>query len=834
VHTTEGSSTGLRARHTAVIFLVSLAGLLLEVGYTRIVSFKLYYYYVYLVLGLALLGIGSGGIFVVVFPRLRRAATDAVIAWCGILGAAVIGIGYFVVARIPIDTVSIWDYGTKGSFKNVAILGTVCFTLFASFVGLGIIVSTILGRGGDRVGRLYFADLIGAGLGCLLAIPLIVSLGPPQVVMLAGLIFAVVGLVMAPSGVALRVIGAVVSVALLVGAIGFEVPDVRPETSKATPDHAAASDWGPVFRVDAVQLPDLSKPGSPPLPFQSLWHDGTFGSIIPKFDGNAAAVTRFDDDPRSLPFGTLGAPPDHTLIIGSAGGNEIVAALHYKSKRIDGVELNPVTVDLLEHRFRDYSGNLAHQPGVHVHQGDGRSYLARQDGKYDLIWFVAPDSYAANNAASSGAFVLSESYLYTTEMIKESLEHLSDRGMMVVQFGELDYRGAPNRTARYAMTARKAFHELGVKDPGAHMIVSPYITNSSGDLSTIMLKRTPFTPAEVARFETALGRVPLSQVSWAPGRPPGEGIVARIVGARDDGQADAIAATYPHRIGPVSDDGPFFWHFSGFGDVLSHYFESISAGDPELLLGERVLILLLGFAILYAAVFLLAPFLFVRREWRALPAKPISALYFAALGLGFIFFEITMIQRLVLYLGYPTYSLTVTLASLLVFTGLGALLSHRLAPRAGTVVGVVFLVLCALTAFYAWGLDPLMDATLDQGLPVRVLVALAVTAPLGMCLGMFMPLGLGVVSTMSPHPDEFVAWSWAVNGFFSVIGSVLSIILAMSIGFRAVQGIALGIYGVAVLAFLGLRRHAARIGPIEPAPVEESHADVGTVEPATT
>ena len=98
-----------------------------------------------------------------------------------------------------------WDYGTKGSFKNIALLGTLCFTLFASFVGLGIIVSTILGRGGDRVGRLYFADLIGAGLGCVLAIPLIVSLGPPQVVLLAGLIFAVVGLVMVPEGVALRV-----------------------------------------------------------------------------------------------------------------------------------------------------------------------------------------------------------------------------------------------------------------------------------------------------------------------------------------------------------------------------------------------------------------------------------------------------------------------------------------------------------------------------------------------------------------------------------------------------------------------------------------------------
>ena len=120
---------------------------------------------------------------------------------------------------------------------------------------------------------------------------------------------------------------------------------------------------------------------------------------------------------------------------------------------------------MVEHTFKHYDGDLAHQPGVHVHQGDGRSYLARQDGKYDLIWFVAPDSYAANNAASSGAFVLSESYLYTTEMIKESLDHLTDRGMMVVQFGELDYADAPNRTARYVMTARKAFRSSGCRTP---------------------------------------------------------------------------------------------------------------------------------------------------------------------------------------------------------------------------------------------------------------------------------------------------------------------------------------------------------------------------------
>ena len=802
---TEDSATGLRARHTVVIFLVSLAGLLLEVGYTRIVSFKLYYYYVYLVLGLALLGIGSGGIFVVVFARLRRATTDSLIAVCALAGAVCIAAGYFVVARIPIDTIRIWDYGTKTSFKNFVVLGVVCFTLFVSFVPLGIIVSTLLGRGGSRVGGLYFADLIGAGLGCVLAIPLIVSLGPPQVLMLSALIFAAVGFVAVPRRVGPRLIAGGVVALLALGTAGVGLSDVRPEETKASPQHAAFSDWGPVFRVDVAEI----RPE-----FKSLFHDGTFGSIIPRFDGNAKGVTRFNDDPRSLPFGLLGAPADHTLIIGSAGGNEIVAALHYQSKKIDGVELNPVTVDLVRNRYKKYSGDLAHQPGVDIHQGDGRSYLARSNDNYDLVWFVAPDSYAANNAASSGAFVLSESYLYTTQMIKESLKHLSDRGVMVVQFGELNFTDAPNRTARYVMTSRRAFKELGIKDPGAHMIVSPYVTHKTGDLATIMLKRTPFTPEEVARYQQAISKVPLSSTSWAPGVAKGPGIVPRLIDA-SDADAAKVAATYPRQVSAISDDGPFFWHFSSFSSVMRHFTDPIDPIDPSIVLGERVLLLLLGIAIVFAAVFLLLPFFFVRKEWRALPAKGISALYFAALGLGFILFEISMIQRLVLFLGYPTYSLTVTLASLLVFTGIGALWSNRLAPRARVVVPMVFLVLCALTAFYELGLDGLKDGLLSEGLAVRVMLVIAVLAPLGLCLGMFMPLGLGIVSGLSNHPDEYVAWSWAVNGFFSVIGSVLTTILAMSFGFRLVQLVALGIYAIAVLAFFRLQTQS-RVGVPDP------------------
>ena len=240
----------------------------------------------------------------------------------------------------------------------------------------------------------------------------------------------------------------------------------------------------------------------------------------------------------------------------------------------------------------------------------------------------------------------------------------------------------------------------------------------------------------------------------------------------------------------------------------------MSSFNPEDSIGERVLLLLLGIAIAYAAVFLLLPFAIQRRRDRRAhaaldgdatalahqPARGTAAVYFASLGLGFMLIEVTMIQRLTLLLGYPTYSLTVTLASILVFTGVGALLSPKLAARTGRPMVILWIALAVLTVFYQYGLDGFTDALLPSGLAVRVLASVLVLAPLGLCLGMFMPLGLGELSRFSTDTERYVAWAWAVNGFFSVIGSVLTTILSMTFGFRVVMFLALVAYAAAAIA----------------------------------
>ncbi len=454
-------------RYTAEILLISLAALLLEIAYTRVISFKLFYYWTYLVIGLALLGIGSGGVLVVVSERLKKASLDAIIRWGCLWGAFSIGVGYLVVAMTPIDTLSIWQYRTWTSFSNLSRLVLICVALFASFVSIGLMISALFARRSEHISRLYFADLLGAGLACAGVVFLLATIGPPATIVLAGVILAALGIRLSIGhGRVAPVLGAVLVVVLGIAVISPSVlPDISTDGVKDDlgEDDTLYSSWSPVFRVDAVEVNE---------DVRLLFHDGLLGSAIYRYDGHPENLTRFDGDPRSFPFTVLGDPADRVMIIGAAGGNEVLASLYFETEHIDAIELNPVTHNLVTDEFADYAGHLAEDPHVNYVQGDGRSFLARSDDTYDIVWFPAPDSYSATNAASSGAFVLSESYLYTQETVEESLDHLGGDGILAVQYGEFDYEAKPNRTARYISTARAALEARGIEDATDHILVA--------------------------------------------------------------------------------------------------------------------------------------------------------------------------------------------------------------------------------------------------------------------------------------------------------------------------------------------------------------------------
>ena len=265
------------------IFLICFASLLLEISYTRVVSFKLFYYYTYLVIGLALLGIGCGSVITSISGRLKRAKTDTVLTVGCLVGAVSVILGYLVVARLPIASLALWDYGRRDSFVNFAALLALCLALFASFVWIGVMVSTLFGRKTEGIGRLYFADLVGAGAACLVVVWFIASIGPPRTIALAGTVLAGVGVYVAartrsrglPVGVVLTG-----GLAICVVASGV-LPDVVPDMQKAEVGGADYSAWSPIFRIDTAMLPNGLL----------LNHDGMLGSVIKPWDGDVDSLS---------------------------------------------------------------------------------------------------------------------------------------------------------------------------------------------------------------------------------------------------------------------------------------------------------------------------------------------------------------------------------------------------------------------------------------------------------------------------------------------------------------------------------------------------------------
>ena len=803
-------ANGSRNNYYLEIFLVSMGALILEISHTRLISFKLFYYFTYFIIGAALLGIGSGGVLVALSRRIREASLDVIVSVASLCAAMSVAIGYFVIAYVKIDTSNVLSWGADAATSAVAFV-CMCLAMFSAFIFVGIVISSLFGHRPDDVPKLYFADLLGAGLACAIIVPLLSVLPVPQAIFLSAAIIAAGAWRTGPRvskfiGTASRVLPVLFLAVALFG--GFLPRNVfEPVTNQIKTIHrnfdVLFSQWNPVFRIDVTPALLGMKDKA-----RIVHHDGLWGSTLHQWDGSDEELKRFANEVHTIPYQTVATPPERVLIIGAAGGHEILGALHHGAGHVTAVELNPVTFSLTKEHFADYTGRLHEHPRVDFINDEGRSFLERDQTKYDLIFFVAPDSYAAQSATSSGAFVLSESYLYTVEMIHTALDHLSPGGMLCMQFGEYAYDSRPNRTARYLSTAREALSQRPSADPATSVMVAT--TPSILQLSTILLKDSAFTAQEIANFESAAPHIEKSEARYIPGQEIDPGPIHDLLTVSDE-ELDAWRDAYPYEVGPIYDNGPFFWHFVNFRDILPtlftpmHHLETI---DTELAIGERVILLLLLFSALFAAVFLLLPFVAVRGIWKELPRKLVSGLYFSCLGLGFMLFEVFLIQRLTLMLGYPTYSLTITLMGLLVFTGIGSLFVGRYTDSAQSALKVLLPVLTGLSLFYLFGLGPLIDAMFAFPLIVRMGVALLVIAPLGLCLGAFMPLGLAQVASLTHHDDMYIAWAWAVNGFFSVIGSVSTTILSMTFGFRVVMCLGLLVYFVAGAA---LRRLAAPV-----------------------
>jgi hypothetical protein len=341
-----------------------------------------------------------------------------------------------------------------------------------------------------------------------------------------------------------------------------------------------------------------------------------------------------------------------------------------------------------------------------------------------------------------------------------------------------------------------ALERRGIEDITQHIAV---VASSEGIPQIAMLLRNePFTPEEVARLRRFS-----DEMQFKPWVLPGVALnTMHSAFVRSPArERERLLATYPLILTPTSDDNPFFFNFSRWRSLLDSL-DEVDVGHT-LATGQIILGLILLFSVILSTALILTPLLVFQRKGLETRGRWGLITFFAGLGLGFIFIEISFIQRFVLFLGYPTYSLTVVLASLLASSGIGSYLTGRMTMAPERRLLPVLGGIAAVSLLYLVLLPVLFQAFLGSSLAVRIAIAATALVPLGLLMGMFFPTGIQIVRNIN---ESFVPWAWGINGCASVVGTVLAVVLAMAFGFRAVTLIAVGIYAVAVLGMRGASR----------------------------
>ncbi|NWG75026.1 MAG: hypothetical protein HXY24_10530, partial [Rubrivivax sp.] len=570
--------------------------------------------------------------------------------------------------------------------------------------------------------------------------------------------------------------------------------------------------WNPVARVDVLVPTDFTEgvywivfggissiyqPANHHLRFVTL--DGTSITALHEFKGDLSPFRFLDHTIVSAPYQIVDAHPQ-VLNIGVGGGLDIIMARFYNAASITAIELNSDVVNLLKGPYADFTGRLADDPSTKIITAEGRSFLTRDDAQYDIIQGIGVDNFAA---LSGGAYVLSESYLYTVDAFELAFSRLTPKGVFSwTRF----INDPPREMLRLSGIMAEALRRQGITHPGQHIVI---VANETNDSATLLVSRSPFALSTIQwlRDWTAANHFHLL---YNPYEPQGT-VYDNYLNAPDP---RAFEANYPFNISPTTDDNPFFYNYFKWSNlqIIRNNSGDINTRLP---IGNLILITVLSFSSLTAIIFIVIPLWRHKRSGLKTPyALPVLA-YFSILGLGYIFVEIVLIQHFTLFIGYPTRAITTTIFSMLFFSAIGSLLGQKICSTPQR-LQMILMVLTVLIFVYIVALPPLFQSLLRLPDLGRMVLSIVFMAPLALLMGMPFPTGLRQLGVRAP---SLIPWAWGMNGVFSVLGSVLVILVSMQTSFTLALASAALFYGIAAIVSTSLWKVQVVETTVETAPV---------------
>jgi hypothetical protein len=810
--TLQAENSGART-YIAGIWLVSFATLLLELAWTRLFSVVLFYHFAFLAISVALLGLGAGGVFAFIRKQQLEHYTMRTLAAALCAASAIcILLALEVVLHVPVSL----DLAPGNSLR----LTVIYLAAAVPFFFTGLLFSVLYARHPQHIAQFYGADLIGGAAACLAIVPLLNYIGGPNAIVFSALTMAAAATHWAESPSGRRRASALAGLLLLLifanlGLHGRLIDIVYAKGMRRDQPWVLFSRWNAISRVEVDQQGDS----------KYIVIDADASTAIMNVDPQRWQDTVWQKNLMAAAPAVVNVlrPTGDYAIIGPGGGVDVLRALANGSKNVTAIEINPIiATDIMRDRYAEYAYHLYQRPEVHLHVGDGRSFIRNSQDKYDVIQMTLVDTWASTAA---GAFALSENNLYTVEAFKEYFDHLKPDGMIAITRWEFK---EPREALRVVSQGIEALRQLGIKDARNHiLVISDGPLDVDGRPVAVMIKKSEFIPQEVTSVRTHLAnnpgliaqylslenlegdsRRPLKALSANAGETftlsaNADNAFHRLLSSTADGSSGAYINSYPYNISSVSDNAPFFFFTFKTRDVIKKIWNGSGRGmDWRINLGITILFMLLVISFLAVLGFLVLP-LALHAPARSVSTAPLF--YFIAVGLGFILVEITFIQRFMLFLGHPTYALTVVVFLLLLASGTGSVAARRWISRPVR-VRIPLLLVTGVLLLYLWLLPKLLGSQVGIAFPLKLLMSAALLAPLGFVMGMPFPTGL---RALQHKHNGAIEWAWAMNAAASVLGSVLAMVIAIHFGLGVTLACGAACYAAAALLVATLRPQPA-------------------------
>ena len=784
----------LKDRKLWGIFSLAMGTLLYEVTLTLIFSFVVWSNYAFMIVSTALFGFGIAGVMLFVFgDRFRAGAYDRLLSLLSFLFAV------SAIASLPVIVVTPLDMSRFQTVTNWIYLFMIFLAIMIPFFFSGLAISLLLTRERKKVNRLYFFDLVGAAIGSLVLIVLVTPLGANGTLFVSALLGIVAAFIFleGKKPVKALLLGCVVAIMVLVPFAERLIP-LYPHQNKRNFKRNLKnrrhlfSGWSTLSRIDVMGR--KTKGG---LRAQIWINGGQNQSFLAVLTPRHLSHPNWNES-INYPYIFMREKRPEVLIIGSSGGTEVVYALSHRSRRVDAVEMDPLICKLVKEDFRKYNHDLFNRKDVLLVNDEGRSFVLNGIKKYDLIQM-------RNNftpiAIASGAINLSETYLLTVEGMKNYIEDLKEHGILALnRWGSI----------RLCTTIREAFGALGRKDVWKHVVI---LTGETWMLNGFYFKNSPFTPKEI-EWTKEFARVKHLKILYHPGMPETKNLYAKIL------KGPTPESYYRYAgfdLSPPTDERPFFNHFLAVGagkidlkdslipSELKRIYQLFAwkpfASSNFVISKSDLPVISLGVeAILVSILFIFLPLKL--KDGTEKGAWPFF-FYFSILGIGFIMIELCLIKQFTLFLGIPAVSISLIIALILLFSGLGSFIAERFVHRERKALHVILPLLFLIGIGFSLILEAVMTSFLGLPFWLRMFVTGGLILPLGICMGMPFPLGLLLVHK---HYPKMVGWVWGVNGFATVVGSVATVIIALLYGFEVVFAIACALYLLGSLLIVKMDR----------------------------